>query len=171
MTETIPRPRGDAADPGPVSDATRPDPLLICAPLRIEARAVRQGLGRGGVTHPARVLHTGYGTTRAVQAAGELNQRPFGQMVIMGVGAGLTADLRPGDLVVGTEVGAVSCASAPLLAAELARAGLRAQAGRSLRWTTWSGGTNAPRWPRGACWPPTWSRRRWPPRREAARWP
>jgi len=79
--------------------------------MRITARAIRRGL-----TDPATVLRTGWGTTRAAQAAGELNHRSFGPMVIMGVGAGLTADLRPGDLVVGTEVGAVTCASAPLLA-------------------------------------------------------
>src|SRR5260370_41007271 len=115
--------------------------------MRTEARAVRQGLGRRGPPHPARVLRagsapevlrtgsapevlrTGYGTTRATQAARELNGRPFGPLAIMGVGAGLTADLRPGDLVVGTEVGAVTCASAPLLAAELERAGLRARTG------------------------------------------
>ncbi len=132
MTETISHPRGSAAEPAPipVSDVAGPEPLLICAPMRIEARAVRQGLGRpGAAANPATVLRTGYGTARAAQAAQELSKRSFGQLVIMGAGAGLTADLRPGDLVVGTEVGAVSCASAPLLAAELARAGLRAQAG------------------------------------------
>ena len=80
MTETIPHPRGDAAEP--VSDVTGPEPLLICAPLRIEALAIRRG-----ATDPTTVLRTGYGTTRAAQAAGELSHRPFGQMVIMGVGA------------------------------------------------------------------------------------
>ena len=48
----------------------------------------------------------------------------------MGVGAGLTTDLSPGDLVVGTEAGLVTCASAPLLAGELRRAGLPARTGR-----------------------------------------
>ena len=132
MTETIPRPRGDEA-----GDVGGPGPLLVCAPLGIEARAIRRGLAASANppdvtrTGPApAVLRTGYGTTRAAQQAEALNQRRFGQMMIMGVGAGLSADLSPGDLVVGTEVGAVTCASAPLLAGELRRAGLTARTGR-----------------------------------------
>jgi 4-hydroxy-3-methylbut-2-enyl diphosphate reductase len=120
MTETIPRPR--TQDSG--------DGLLICSPLGIEARAVRRGLGGSGAT----VLRTGYGTSRAGERAGEINGSTFGQIVVMGVGAGLTADLSPGDLVVATEVGASTggqsaCPSAPLLAAELRRAGLRVHLG------------------------------------------
>jgi 4-hydroxy-3-methylbut-2-en-1-yl diphosphate reductase len=103
-------------------------PPLICAPLRIEARAVRRGLR--GSDNPPEVLRTGYGTTRAARQAGGMSQRSFGQMMIMGVGGGLTTDLSVGDLVVGTEVGSVTCASAPLLAGELRRAGLAARTGR-----------------------------------------
>jgi 4-hydroxy-3-methylbut-2-enyl diphosphate reductase len=127
MTDTIPRPRDDAADlvPEPENaEGIDPAPLVIYAPLRLEARAIRRGLDPA-----AQVVRTGYGTGRAVKAAGQVSQRPFGPMAIMGVGAGLTTDLRPGDLVVGTEVGGVSCGSAPLLAAELERAGLRARPG------------------------------------------
>ncbi len=36
---------------------------IICAPMRIEARAIRRGLR--GSTDPPEVLRTGYGTTRA----------------------------------------------------------------------------------------------------------
>ena len=76
------------------------DRLLICAPMRIEARAIRRGLRAGsrllragstpavlrtGST-PA-VLRTGYGTARAADRAGELKASSFGQLVIMGVGA------------------------------------------------------------------------------------
>ena len=43
MTETLPRPRG-AED---LSESK--DPLLLCAPLRIEARAIRRGLRAGGL--------------------------------------------------------------------------------------------------------------------------
>ena len=68
------------------------DPLLICAPMRIEARAIRQGL-RGSAPE---VVRTGYGTTRAAQRAEELKATSFGQIAIMGVGAGLTTDLEPG---------------------------------------------------------------------------
>jgi 4-hydroxy-3-methylbut-2-enyl diphosphate reductase len=148
MTDTILRPRDAGAE-----DAGASDPLLICAPLRIEARALRRGLragGSGGVVplgqhslpDPPAVIRTGYGTTRAAQQAGRLSHDPFGQMMIMGVGGGLSTDLSPGDLVVGTEVGpevgpemgpemgTVTCASAPILAGELRRAGLPARTGR-----------------------------------------
>ncbi len=49
MTETIPRPRGDEA-----GDVGGPGPLLVCAPLGIEARAIRRGLagGYGGRAAP-----------------------------------------------------------------------------------------------------------------------
>ena len=41
MTDTIPRPRPKAAPATPDT--------LICAPLRIEARAIRRGLRAGGL--------------------------------------------------------------------------------------------------------------------------
>src|ERR1700688_2612988 len=97
------------------------DPLLICVPMRIEARAIRQGLRAstelahtgsdpktpvvlrtGSDPKTPVVLRTGWGTTRAAQRAEELKGASFGQIAIMGVGAGLTTDLSPGDLVVGT---------------------------------------------------------------------
>jgi 4-hydroxy-3-methylbut-2-en-1-yl diphosphate reductase len=155
MTETSPRPGGSASG---ADDAPGSGTLLVCAPLRIEARALRRGLPRGvrgdgsprergglpgeswGMESPRglagspprdiQVVRTGYGTTRAAHQAEQLSHRPFGQMIVMGVGGGLTTDLSPGDLVVGTEVGAVTCASAPLLAGELRRAGLPARTGR-----------------------------------------
>jgi 4-hydroxy-3-methylbut-2-enyl diphosphate reductase len=127
------------------------DPLLVCAPLRFEARAVRRGLrdsakAAGSSRRAARaatpdVLRTGYGPTRASDRAARLEAETFGKMAIMGTGAGLAPDLHPGDLVVGTEVisvrdgrpdpaTAVSVPSAPLLLGELRRAGLTAHAGR-----------------------------------------
>jgi 4-hydroxy-3-methylbut-2-en-1-yl diphosphate reductase len=122
MTETLPHARGDAAQPD------EPGTLLLCAPLRIEARAILRGLRAS--TNPPEIVRTGYGTARAAQQADQLSRRPFGRMMIMGVGGGLSTDLSTGDLVVGTEVGAVTCASAPLLAGELRRAGLPARTGR-----------------------------------------
>jgi 4-hydroxy-3-methylbut-2-en-1-yl diphosphate reductase len=104
--------------------------LLVCAPLRLEARALRRGLGDG-----VEVRRTGYGVTRASKQADRLPGNSFGMLVIGGTGAGLSTELRPGDLVVGTEVGrdeagpSLTCRSAPLLAGELRRAGLRARAG------------------------------------------
>src|SRR5262249_56532357 len=57
----------------------------------------------------------------------------FGARAAAGLGGGLTDDLAPGDLVVGTEVSegrhTMRCAAAPLLAGELRRAGLTATAG------------------------------------------
>jgi 4-hydroxy-3-methylbut-2-enyl diphosphate reductase len=105
--------------------------------MGIEARAIRHGL-RTSANPPEvirtgsapAVLRTGWGTSRAAQAAEQLNHSPFGQMIIMGVGAGLSTDLSPGDLVVGTEVGVTSSLSAPLLVGELRRAGLPVRAGR-----------------------------------------
>ncbi len=104
------------------------DPLLICAPMRIEARAIRRGLRSSA--SPPQILRTGYGPARAARAAKNMSHGSFGPMAIMGVGAGLTTDLHPGDLVVGSEVGDVTCGSALLLAAELERAGLRVRTGR-----------------------------------------
>ena len=89
---------------------------------------MRRGIGDRG-----EVLRTGYGAAKSAARADQLAGSSFGMMAIAGVGGGLSADLVPGDLVVGTEVSgqgqAVSCPSAPLLAGELRRAGLRARAG------------------------------------------
>ena len=99
--------------------------LLICAPLGIEARFIRRGLTQGGST----VVRTGYGFDRAVSRAQELRDRRYDQLVVMGVGGGLTADLSPGDVVVATRVGDVEVPGAVLLAGELRRAGLTVHLG------------------------------------------
>jgi 4-hydroxy-3-methylbut-2-enyl diphosphate reductase len=132
MTETIPQPRTEAAadqieDTAPAS--AKPG-LLVLAPLRLEANAVRRGL-----TQPtSHVLRTGMGATRAKKSAGKRTPHPFGAMVVMGTAAGLSDDLTPGDLVVAAEVTdgetTVALPGADLLAAELRRAGLTARAGR-----------------------------------------
>jgi 4-hydroxy-3-methylbut-2-en-1-yl diphosphate reductase len=112
-----------------------PDPgsggLVVCAPLRLEARAVRRGLrGRG------EVRRSGYGPARAAAQATQLRNLPLRMLAVGGVGGGVSADLKLGDLVVGSQVSrlgsadAVRCPSAPLLAGELRRAGLRATAGQ-----------------------------------------
>ncbi len=99
--------------------------LLIWTPLSFEERAVRRGLTSPEVT----VRRAGYGTMRAAQRAADLDHGLFSQIAVMGVGAELTEDLRPGDLVVATSVGAIECGSAELLAGELRRAGLRVHLG------------------------------------------
>ncbi len=104
--------------------------LVVCSPLRVEARAVRRGLGGAG-----EVRRSGYGATRAAAQADRLRDETFGTLAVAGVGGGLSAGQKPGDIVVGTQVsrlgsaGSVSSPSAPLLAGELRRAGLRAAAG------------------------------------------
>jgi 4-hydroxy-3-methylbut-2-enyl diphosphate reductase len=133
--------------------------LLVCAPLRLEARAVRRGLrdagqvsagqvsagqagagsagaGQAGVAQigAGQVVATGYGPRRASARAATLRQQPFAALAVAGTGGGLAADLRPGDLVVASEVSdghnVIPCASAALLAGELRRAGLRVRVGR-----------------------------------------
>jgi 4-hydroxy-3-methylbut-2-en-1-yl diphosphate reductase len=104
--------------------------LLVCAPLRLEAWAVRRGLGPAG-----HVVATGYGPRRARARAAALREVPFGALAIAGTGGGLARDLSPGDLVVATEIrdhdsqAVIPCPSAPLLAGELRRAGLRVRLG------------------------------------------
>ncbi|HTR95189.1 MAG TPA: 4-hydroxy-3-methylbut-2-enyl diphosphate reductase [Trebonia sp.] len=132
MTETIPQPR-TAVTADRIED-TAPESakpgLLVFAPLRIEANAVRRGLTRPG----SQVLRTGMGSTRAKRSAAKSQPHSFGATVIMGTAAGLSGDLNPGDLVVATEVSdgetTVALPGAALLAAELRRAGLNARAGR-----------------------------------------
>ncbi|MGH3249475.1 MAG: 4-hydroxy-3-methylbut-2-enyl diphosphate reductase, partial [Trebonia sp.] len=136
MTETIPQPRTEAADQTEDAAASSPETanpgagLLVLAPLRFEANAVRRGLTRP----TSHVLHTGMGTTRARKSADKGTPHPFGATVVMGTAAGLSDDLSPGDLVVATEVTdgetTVALPGAALLAAELRRAGLNARAGR-----------------------------------------
>ncbi len=114
--------------------------LLVCAPLGLEARALRLGrAGRAGPgaaapAGPLRVRRTGYGQDRAARAARELRGAGFGALAVAGTGGGLAPDLVPGDVVVGAQVtgpaGTHRCPSAPLLAGELRRAGLTARTGR-----------------------------------------
>jgi 4-hydroxy-3-methylbut-2-en-1-yl diphosphate reductase len=107
---------------------------VICAPLRVEARALRRGLRdlreHGHAT--VDVVRTGYGPARAAAAAGRLEQSGSG-LAVGGVAGALSGDLNVGDLVVASEVRGggpvVSCPSAPLLAGELRRAGLRVHVG------------------------------------------
>ena len=133
MTETIPQPRTEAAA-DQIEDSAAPESakpgLLILAPLRIEANAVRRGLTKS----TSHVRHVGMGAARARKSVGKSQPGPFGAMVVMGTAAGLGDDLSPGDLVVASEVTdgetTVTLPGADLLAAELRRAGLTARAGR-----------------------------------------
>ena len=129
MTETIPPPRlAEQAVPADAAPATAG--LLVLAPLRFEANAVRRGLTQPG----SQVQRTGMGAARSGKSAVHSKPGSFSAMVVMGTAAGLTADLSPGDLVVATQVSdgttTIPLPGADLLAAELRRAGLNARAGR-----------------------------------------
>jgi len=97
---------------------------VVVAPMRVEAAAMRAP----GLV----VLHGGMGSRRAAESARRL--APSGRPVLLaGVGGALTPHVRPGDLVVGTELhgprGRVPLPSAPLLAAALRRQGLTVHLG------------------------------------------
>ncbi|HEU5159663.1 MAG TPA: hypothetical protein VFU43_21900 [Streptosporangiaceae bacterium] len=85
--------------------------LVIGAALGIEARALRRGLS----TTP--VVHVGYRARRAHRLP------DHGALLVAGFGGALTGDLRPGDIVVATEIRGtnvlVRCAGRDELADEL----------------------------------------------------
>jgi 4-hydroxy-3-methylbut-2-enyl diphosphate reductase len=108
--------------------------LTVCAPLGIEALAVRRGLRGAAAPEAAQVVRSGYGPARAAATAARLRAAgPPAALAVAGVGGGATAELRTGDVVVATQASyqgaTVSCPSAPLLAGELRRAGLRVRVG------------------------------------------
>ncbi len=110
--------------------------LLVCAPLRIEARAIRRGLTGRAAGSAVSVARTGFGPRRSARRAAELARQPFSTLAVTGVGGALDPDLKPGEIVVATEVrsdgGAwpvAVCQAAPLLAGALRRAGVPARAG------------------------------------------
>ncbi len=98
---------------------------VICTPLRVEQAAVRAG--RPG----ARVVRTGMGSRRTRRRQSRFaGEGPLG---VLGVAGGLAPQVRPGDVVVASEVRSgpqvVRCPSAPLLAGALRRAGLTVHVG------------------------------------------
>jgi 4-hydroxy-3-methylbut-2-en-1-yl diphosphate reductase len=98
---------------------------ILCTPMRVESAAVRAGQPR------ARVVRTGMGPRathrRRAKVAGD------GPVGVLGLAGGLAPQVRPGDVVVATEVRgvgeAVRCPTAPLLAGALRRAGMRVHLG------------------------------------------
>ena len=96
---------------------------VVCAPLAVERLAVRRAR--------VPVRRSGMGPRRSSATADAVAGRA---RLVAGVAGGLHPDLRPGDLVVATEVrgpdsAPVPCPAAPLLAAALARLGLRVHTG------------------------------------------
>ncbi len=120
MTERVGASAPPSADRSAAEATAR---VTVRTPLLVE----RLALGRLPGT---RVLRTGMGP-RAALRAGPVPVA--GPVLVAGVAGGLTADVRPGDLVVASEVrgpGApIPVPSAPELAAALRRLGLRVHVG------------------------------------------
>jgi 4-hydroxy-3-methylbut-2-enyl diphosphate reductase len=99
---------------------------LVLTPLRLEAFAIRSA--RTGVS----VLRTGMGPERSRTAA-RAADLPADAVAVAGLAGALDASVRPGDLVVASEVrgpeGSVACPGAEALALLLRRRGLRARVG------------------------------------------
>lgn len=103
-------------------------PLLVCTPLRCEAAAVR------GRLPGQAVRRTGYGYRVSVRAAAALDTGAHRAVGVAGLAGGVDGEFAAGDVVVASEVldddgTRVPCASAPLLAAHLRRAGLAVHCG------------------------------------------
>ena len=104
-----------------------PTPLLVAAPLRVEAWALRPGLGGCGV------VRTGMGPKRSRRAARTLVDVPAARVAIAGLGGALVPGLAPGDVVVASHLlGAeqpVPLHEAEALRGTLARVGVDARVG------------------------------------------
>ena len=89
--------------------------LLVFAPLRIERAAVRRGLPE------ALVLHSGMGATRSRAAVLAAAGIPAEAVAVVGFCGAVSAGLRPGDVVVASEVrgpgGVTACDARPVVAA------------------------------------------------------
>ncbi len=128
IRESIPEISGAA--PPRVGGAAAPR-LVVCAPLRLEARSLRRGLPRDAI------LCTGLGPRRSERAARELRHRSFDALAVAGFAGALHDDLEPGDVVVATDARSGSetgreplrCHSAELLAGHLRRQGLTVHTG------------------------------------------
>ena len=105
----------------------RGEGLVVAAPMRFEAHAVRRG------APGANVIRTGVGRRAARRAAGQLGHVDGNVVALTGFAGGLSPELEPGDVVVATEVRgadeAVECAATELVASMLRRAGLRVHTG------------------------------------------
>jgi 4-hydroxy-3-methylbut-2-en-1-yl diphosphate reductase len=98
---------------------------ILCTPMRVERAAVLAG--DPGV----RVVRTGMGAQRTLRRRSRL--AGDGPVAVLGVAGGLAPQVRPGDVVVASEVRAgdlhFHCPSAIVLAGALRRAGLRTHVG------------------------------------------
>ena len=89
--------------------------LLVLTPMRVERAAVRRALP------DALVLHSGVGAARSRAAALRAARVPAAAVAVAGFCGAVAEGLRPGDVVVASELrgpdGVVACESAALVAA------------------------------------------------------
>jgi 4-hydroxy-3-methylbut-2-enyl diphosphate reductase len=101
--------------------------LLVLAPLAVEAKAVRSGAPW------ARVERVGMGPRRASKSAELLDRGASGAVLIAGFCGALDPALKPGDVVLASEVrgptGTTVCSDPAILAGVLRRGGLRVHVG------------------------------------------
>jgi 4-hydroxy-3-methylbut-2-enyl diphosphate reductase len=101
--------------------------LVIFAPLRAEARVLRRA------APDAEIVRTGMGPRRAASAADSCRAGDANAVAVAGFCGAVDPALRPGDVVVATEVrgpeGIVRCPSAGILAGALRRRGITAALG------------------------------------------
>jgi 4-hydroxy-3-methylbut-2-enyl diphosphate reductase len=72
--------------------------LVIAAALRLEVRALRKG------APGTRVMRTGMGPARSRRAARRLREDPAGLLAVAGLCGAVDPSLRPGDVVVASEL-------------------------------------------------------------------
>ena len=72
--------------------------LAVLAPLSVEALALRCGL------REARVIRTGFGAKRSQASALRLAGSPDSALAVAGVCGGVDPELRPGDVIVASEL-------------------------------------------------------------------
>ena len=123
-----------------MSDLQHDDGLLVVTALRSESAAL------AGQVPDARIERCGMGPARVRAWLGGLASLRPSAVVVAGVAGGLDPSLRPGDVVVASEVRgphgrAVLRAGAPLVA-ELRRLGLRVRSGPMLSRDTLVGGAD-----------------------------
>jgi 4-hydroxy-3-methylbut-2-enyl diphosphate reductase len=102
--------------------------LLVLAPLRVEAAALRRGVGSTG-----RVVVTGMGPAASERAVRALDGAADGPVAVVGFCGSLRDGVEPGDVVVASEVrgptGVVSLPSAAAVSHSLRRTGLKVHVG------------------------------------------
>jgi 4-hydroxy-3-methylbut-2-en-1-yl diphosphate reductase len=103
--------------------------LVVMAPMRIEARALRRGLPRGCI------VRTGIGPRAARRSGAAMVDLPTGAVAVAGVAGALQPGLEPGQVVVADRIlrrdgsCAAECVGAELLAERLRARGLDVRIG------------------------------------------